>query len=258
MIKGGRERERVRGQEGGVRERNKTAPLFLTSRGRCYSTIMCCARGRPIIVEWERRKAFGGPLSFGDSSLRYRALHFFKRFGQKCVKCVPQQRRPVSFRATIKVVVYKSHGGAAAGGMDPLSFASSNVPLSARRSPRAGLYTLRLSNTTCPQHDYATPARARSPARRPTPRFPTCVVHPAEFDVDVREIFTSALEDYSQTSPTRFLGFPRNRSRERPYRRSCTSAALVFPTRIRNTYQGLDRCIIGFRIFYCGAFIDLR
>ncbi|GBP94571.1 hypothetical protein EVAR_70608_1 [Eumeta japonica] len=23
----------------------------------------CCARGRPIIVEWERRKAFGGPLS---------------------------------------------------------------------------------------------------------------------------------------------------------------------------------------------------
>ncbi|GBP26947.1 hypothetical protein EVAR_95733_1 [Eumeta japonica] len=26
------------------------------------------ARGRPIIVEWERRKAFGGPLSFGDSS----------------------------------------------------------------------------------------------------------------------------------------------------------------------------------------------
>ncbi|GBP40019.1 hypothetical protein EVAR_19146_1 [Eumeta japonica] len=25
---------------------------------------MCCARGRPIIVEWERRKAFGGPLSF--------------------------------------------------------------------------------------------------------------------------------------------------------------------------------------------------
>ncbi|GBP86960.1 hypothetical protein EVAR_64089_1 [Eumeta japonica] len=36
----------------------------------------CCARGRPIIVEWERRKAFGGPLSFGDSSLRYRALHF--------------------------------------------------------------------------------------------------------------------------------------------------------------------------------------
>ncbi|GBP37397.1 hypothetical protein EVAR_16302_1 [Eumeta japonica] len=36
------------------------------------------ARGRPIIVEWERRKAFGGPLSFGDSSLRYRALHFSK------------------------------------------------------------------------------------------------------------------------------------------------------------------------------------
>ncbi|GBP79238.1 hypothetical protein EVAR_87333_1 [Eumeta japonica] len=33
--------------------------------------------GRPIIVEWERRKAFGGPLSFGDSSLRYRALHLF-------------------------------------------------------------------------------------------------------------------------------------------------------------------------------------
>ncbi|GBP79101.1 hypothetical protein EVAR_103527_1 [Eumeta japonica] len=27
--------------------------------------IPCCARGRPIIVEWERRKAFGGPLSFG-------------------------------------------------------------------------------------------------------------------------------------------------------------------------------------------------
>ncbi|GBP38264.1 hypothetical protein EVAR_29207_1 [Eumeta japonica] len=35
----------------------------------------CCARGRPIIVEWET-PAFGGPLSFGDSSLRYRALHF--------------------------------------------------------------------------------------------------------------------------------------------------------------------------------------
>ncbi|GBP79567.1 hypothetical protein EVAR_52025_1 [Eumeta japonica] len=40
--------------------------------------VPCCARGRPIIVEWERRKAFGGPLSFGDSSLRYRALHFSK------------------------------------------------------------------------------------------------------------------------------------------------------------------------------------
>ncbi|GBP41168.1 hypothetical protein EVAR_31293_1 [Eumeta japonica] len=26
--------------------------------------LVCCARGRPIIVEWERRKAFGGPLSF--------------------------------------------------------------------------------------------------------------------------------------------------------------------------------------------------
>ncbi|GBP41575.1 hypothetical protein EVAR_34007_1 [Eumeta japonica] len=30
----------------------------------------CCARGRPIIVEWERRKAFGGPLSFGNPVLR--------------------------------------------------------------------------------------------------------------------------------------------------------------------------------------------
>ncbi|GBP61718.1 hypothetical protein EVAR_89098_1 [Eumeta japonica] len=26
-----------------------------------YSLVL---RGRPIIVEWERRKAFGGPLSF--------------------------------------------------------------------------------------------------------------------------------------------------------------------------------------------------
>ncbi|GBP28087.1 hypothetical protein EVAR_21208_1 [Eumeta japonica] len=32
------------------------------------------ARRRPIIVEWERRKAFAG--AFGDSSLRYRALFF--------------------------------------------------------------------------------------------------------------------------------------------------------------------------------------
>ncbi|GBP65744.1 hypothetical protein EVAR_44389_1 [Eumeta japonica] len=40
------------------------------------SALLLRAR-RPIIVEWERRKAFGGPLSFGDSSLRYRALHFF-------------------------------------------------------------------------------------------------------------------------------------------------------------------------------------
>ncbi|GBP05392.1 Esterase FE4 [Eumeta japonica] len=40
----------------------------------------CCARGRPIIVEWERdaRHSAGLSLSFGDSSLRYRALHFFK------------------------------------------------------------------------------------------------------------------------------------------------------------------------------------
>ncbi|GBP08651.1 hypothetical protein EVAR_7255_1 [Eumeta japonica] len=36
------------------------------------------ARGRPIIVEWERDGHSAG-LSFGDSSLRYRALHFFKR-----------------------------------------------------------------------------------------------------------------------------------------------------------------------------------
>ncbi|GBP23930.1 hypothetical protein EVAR_17567_1 [Eumeta japonica] len=43
-----------------------------------YTCEVNAARGRPIIVEWERRKAFGGPLSFGDSSLRYRALHFSK------------------------------------------------------------------------------------------------------------------------------------------------------------------------------------
>ncbi|GBP98275.1 hypothetical protein EVAR_99029_1 [Eumeta japonica] len=35
--------------------------------------LPCCAR-RPIIVEWERAQAFGGLSSFGDSSLRYRAL----------------------------------------------------------------------------------------------------------------------------------------------------------------------------------------
>ncbi|GBP27014.1 hypothetical protein EVAR_11247_1 [Eumeta japonica] len=29
------------------------------------SEELCCARNRPIIVEWERRKAFGRPLSFG-------------------------------------------------------------------------------------------------------------------------------------------------------------------------------------------------
>ncbi|GBP32795.1 hypothetical protein EVAR_18950_1 [Eumeta japonica] len=33
-------------------------------------------RGRPIIVEWETRH-LAKALSFGDSSLRYRALHFF-------------------------------------------------------------------------------------------------------------------------------------------------------------------------------------
>ncbi|GBP30693.1 hypothetical protein EVAR_75916_1 [Eumeta japonica] len=32
----------------------------------------CCARGRPIIVEWERRKAFGGPLSFESSVIERR------------------------------------------------------------------------------------------------------------------------------------------------------------------------------------------
>ncbi|GBP84209.1 hypothetical protein EVAR_51051_1 [Eumeta japonica] len=35
-----------------------------TLRGSCEN----CARGRPIIVEWERRKAFGGPLSFAHDS----------------------------------------------------------------------------------------------------------------------------------------------------------------------------------------------
>ncbi|GBP85687.1 hypothetical protein EVAR_99809_1 [Eumeta japonica] len=34
----------------------------------CFHRLLFAARGRPIIVEWERRKAFGGPLSFGDSS----------------------------------------------------------------------------------------------------------------------------------------------------------------------------------------------
>ncbi|GBP14576.1 hypothetical protein EVAR_93452_1 [Eumeta japonica] len=53
-------------------------PNRFAGTARCKEeTTECCARGRPIIVEWERRKAFGGPLSFGDSSLRYRALHFF-------------------------------------------------------------------------------------------------------------------------------------------------------------------------------------
>ncbi|GBP58082.1 hypothetical protein EVAR_39799_1 [Eumeta japonica] len=49
----------------------------VTSTQRKQTNETSAARGRPIIVEWERRKAFGGPLSFGDSSLRYRALHFF-------------------------------------------------------------------------------------------------------------------------------------------------------------------------------------
>ncbi|GBP53636.1 hypothetical protein EVAR_38610_1 [Eumeta japonica] len=35
-------------------------------------------RARPIIVEWERDARHSAGLSFGDSSLRYRALHFFK------------------------------------------------------------------------------------------------------------------------------------------------------------------------------------
>ncbi|GBP85448.1 hypothetical protein EVAR_22499_1 [Eumeta japonica] len=54
-----------------------TNNIATKNRNKHYTVTesMCCARGRPIIVEWERRKAFGGPLSFGDSSLRYRALH---------------------------------------------------------------------------------------------------------------------------------------------------------------------------------------
>ncbi|GBP71411.1 hypothetical protein EVAR_44778_1 [Eumeta japonica] len=51
--------------------------LGLYENARRDSAKLTAARGRPIIVEWERRKAFGGPLSFGDSSLRYRALHLF-------------------------------------------------------------------------------------------------------------------------------------------------------------------------------------
>ncbi|GBP38723.1 hypothetical protein EVAR_22372_1 [Eumeta japonica] len=45
----------------------------------CFGGVLIkgCARGRPIIVEWERAQGIRRALSFGDSSLRYRALHFF-------------------------------------------------------------------------------------------------------------------------------------------------------------------------------------
>ncbi|GBP89660.1 hypothetical protein EVAR_66992_1 [Eumeta japonica] len=45
--------------------------------GREKHTQYLAAR-RPIIVEWERDARHSAGLSFGDSSLRYRALHFSK------------------------------------------------------------------------------------------------------------------------------------------------------------------------------------
>ncbi|GBP34079.1 hypothetical protein EVAR_94093_1 [Eumeta japonica] len=36
---------------------------YSSSRFQDGKRCICAARGRPIIVEWERRKAFGGPLS---------------------------------------------------------------------------------------------------------------------------------------------------------------------------------------------------
>ncbi|GBP79268.1 hypothetical protein EVAR_98770_1 [Eumeta japonica] len=63
-----------------------------------YGSI--AARGRPIIVEWERRKAFGGPLSF--VSVRV-AQNWFKRFqsGKFDVKDEPLSGRPVTDKVDV-------------------------------------------------------------------------------------------------------------------------------------------------------------
>ncbi|GBP07073.1 hypothetical protein EVAR_4483_1 [Eumeta japonica] len=54
---------RVKVQARARNERQRgTIGLRVRQRSTSVSLLLDAARGRPIIVEWERRKAFGGPL----------------------------------------------------------------------------------------------------------------------------------------------------------------------------------------------------